>query len=75
MSKENMILVMIDECGSEVEVKRFTIGSELDEDYIEMWKEKKIEEAQENYPEARGFYFEDRREWGSLINQMIQEGW
>ena len=67
----NMILIMIDECGSEVEVDRFEIGTDLDEDYITLWKSMKIEQAQERFPEARGFYFEDRRNWNSMINAMI----
>lgn len=69
----NMILIMIDECGSEVEVDRFDIGTDLDEDYITLWKSMKIEQAQERFPEARSFYFEDRRNWNSLINQMIHD--
>ena len=68
----NMILVMIDECGDEIEVDRFTIGDELDEDYLEVWKSMKIAKAREEYEEARGFYFEDRRNWNSMINEMIR---
>ena len=67
----NMVLVMIDECGDEVEVDRYTIGNDLDEDYIEVWKSMKINKAREEYPEARNFYFEDRRNWNSMINAMI----
>ena len=69
----NMILIMIDECGDEVEVDRFTIGDELDEDYLEVWKMMKIEKARREYEEARGFYFEDRRNWNSMINMMIHD--
>ena len=68
---ENMILIMVDECGDEVEVARFRIGNELDEDYLEMWKWKKIDYYAEQYPEARSFYFEDRRHWNSLINSIL----
>lgn len=71
MSSENMILIMVDECGDEVEVERFTIGNDLDEDYIELWKETKISKYEEQYPEARYFYFEDRRNWNSMINRMM----
>jgi len=67
----NMILVMVDECGDEVEVDRYTIGNDLDEDYIELWQSMKIEKIREEYPEARNFYFEDRRNWNSMINAMI----
>lgn len=66
----NMILVMVDECGDEVEVNRFTVGNELDEDYLQIWQSMKIERAREAYPEARSFYFEDRRGWNSMINAM-----
>jgi len=67
----NMILIMVDECGDEIEVDRYTIGNDLDEDYIEVWKAMKIEKIREEYPEARNFYFEDRRNWNSMINAMI----
>lgn len=69
----NMILVMVDECGDEVEIDCFNIGDDLDEDYIEIWKEMKIDKARQEFEEARGFYFEDRRNWNSMINAMIHE--
>lgn len=75
MSRENMVLIMVDELGDEVEVARYTIGDELDEDYIELWQDKKISDAREEYPEAQRFYFEDRRDWQRQIYQMINEGW
>lgn len=67
----NMYLIMIDECGDEVEVDSFHIGNDLDEDYLDLWKSLKIQKARDEYPEARGFYFEDRRNWASLISQMM----
>ena len=51
-------LIMVDECGDEVKVETFNVGDELDEDYMELWKDRKIEKARENYPEAQRFYFE-----------------
>jgi hypothetical protein len=75
MSKENMVLIMVDELGDEVEVARYTIGNDLDEDYIELWQDKKISDAREEYPEAQRFYFEDRRDWNRQIYTMINEGW
>lgn len=69
--RDNMILIMVDECGDEIEVERFTIGDELDEDYMMLWKEQKIAKYEEQYPEARRFYFEDRRNWQSMINSML----
>ena len=71
--KDNMVLIMIDECGDEVEINRFTIGDDLDEDYIEIWQDKKIADAREEYPEARGFYFEDRRDWNRQIYDMMND--
>lgn len=74
----NMVLVMLDECGDEIEVDRFTLQLDLDEDEVEIWKDRKIQKASEQYPEARGFYFEDRRGWGRAIARMIAEdmgGW
>ena len=73
--KANMVLIMIDECGDEVEVERFTIGNELDEDYLELWKDKKREEARERYQEARDFYFEDRRNWNRMFYAMAMDDW
>ena len=70
---ENMILRVVDECGDEVEVARYSIGNDLDEDYIELWKDKKIADISERYPEAQRFYFEDRRNWSSLINMCIAD--
>ena len=69
--EDNMILIMVDECGDEVEVARFYIGDDLDEDYVELWIECKISKYREQYPEAQGFYFEDRRSWRHLINSML----
>lgn len=68
-----MILIMVDECGDEVEVNRYNIGEDLDEDYLEVWQDMKIAKAREEYPEARRFYFEDRRAWNSMIHAMICE--
>ena len=53
--KENMILVMIDECGDEIEVDRYALQLDLDEDELEVWKDRKIRKASERFPEARGF--------------------
>ena len=49
---------MVDECGDEVKVETFNVGNDLDEDYMELWKDRKIEKARESYPEAQRFYFE-----------------
>lgn len=69
---ENMILIMVDECGDEVEVARYSVSTEgefqMDEDELDIWKERKIAKAEAEWPEARGFHFEDRRDWGRRIN-------
>ena len=70
-----LVLIMVDECGDEVEVDRYKIGEDLDEEYMNLWKIMKIEEARENYPEARSFYFEDRRRWSQMIYASIREEW
>ena len=67
----NMILVMRDELGDEVVVERYTLRGLLDEDELELWQDRKIRQAEERFPEAQGFYWEDRRGWDSLINQML----
>ena len=64
-------MVMIDELGCDVIVDTFTISSELDSDYIEVWEEMKIAKARERYPEARGFYFEDSRDMQSTVDADV----
>lgn len=66
-------LIMVDECGDEVEVDRFTLHLDLDEDEVAVWQMRKIRQASERYPEAQGFYFEDRRRWSQTINRMLME--
>ena len=68
---DNMILVMIDECGDEVEIERFHLSDMIDEDELEIWQERKIRKAREEFPEAIDFYFEDRRHWDKLIRSML----
>ena len=69
--KENMILMMVDECGDEIEVDRYGLQLDLDEDELDVWKDRKVRQAYERYPEARGFYWEDRRNWDMLIAGML----
>ena len=64
-------MVMFDECGDEVVVDTFTISSELDSDYLEVWEEMKTAKARERYPEAMGFYFEDSRELNSMVDDDV----
>jgi len=72
---DNMILIMVDECGDEVEIERCHVSTEgefkMDEDELEIWKERKIAKAAEEHPEAQSFYFEDRRGWGHRINSGL----
>lgn len=68
---DNMILIMINECGEEVEIERFHLGLDLDEDELDIWKERKISKYYDIFPEARCIYFEDRRGWNELIHDMI----
>lgn len=69
----NYILIRIDECGDECEVERYTLNLDLDDDELEVWKARKYAVARERYPEARGFYFEDRRNWNSIIAMMMND--
>lgn len=71
MDNANMILIMVDECGDEVEIDRYTLHLELDEDELDIWKERKIDAAYDRFPEARGFYWEDRRGWQRMIASMM----
>ena len=64
-------MIMVDECGSEIVVDTFSISSELDSDYLEVWEEMKIAKAREKYPEAMGFYFEDSRELDSMVDDDV----
>lgn len=69
----NMYLVMIDECGDESYVDSYKLQLDLDEDELDIWKDRKITAASERYPEASGFYFEDRRDWNRRIYAMMRE--
>ena len=73
MADANMILVMVDECGEEAEIERFHLGLDLDEDELEIWQARKIDKARQIFPEARDFYFEDRRNWDVEIARQIAE--
>lgn len=73
--KDNMILIMVDECGDEVEVKRFHLSGLIDEDELEIWQTTKILKAYEEYPEAQNFYFEDRRDWDARIAYQLANPW
>lgn len=64
-------MVMIDECGSEVVVDTFSVSSELDSDYLEVWESMKMERARKRYPEAIGFYFEDSRDVDSMVDADV----
>lgn len=66
-------LIMIDECGDEVEIGSYNLHLDLDEDELEIWKNRKIERAEEEYPEAIGFYFEDRRNWNWMIAASMND--
>lgn len=66
-------LIMIDELGDEVEVETFKLNLLTDEDEIEVWKDIKVAKYTEMYPEAQGFYWEDRSQWGSIINAMLDD--
>lgn len=70
----NMILIMVDELGDEVVVERFTLTGLIDETEVEVWQERKIREAYDEYPEARHFYFEDRRGWSGRIAHALYNG-
>lgn len=66
-------LIMIDELGDEVEVESFNLHLLTDEDEIDVWKAVKEAKYAEMYPEARGFYWEDRSQWNSIINMMLND--
>lgn len=68
-----LVLIMVDECGCEVECETFVIGDDLDEDYLALWKDRKLSQYYEEYPEARRFYFENRSKWNSAINLMLND--
>ena len=57
-------MIMIDECGDEVIIDTLTAGNDLvDENYIKVWEDTKIEKAKKRFPEAYGFYFQDSRDF------------
>lgn len=66
-------LIMIDELGDEVEVASFDLHLITDEDELDIWKATKVTRYTELYPEAQGFYWEDRSQWSSAINRMLHD--
>lgn len=52
-------LIMVDECGDEVKVETFNVGNELDEDYMELWKDRKIEKQEKTIQKLNGFILND----------------
>lgn len=71
-------LIMVDECGDEVKVDTYQIGDELDEDYVELWQQIKIDKARERYPEAQRFYFErpfSSMSYSELCDYAWSMGW
>ena len=64
-------MVMVDECGSEIVIDTFSISSELDSDYLDVWEEMKVAKARQRYPEAMGFYFEDSRDFDSMVDDDV----
>lgn len=71
--EENMVLIVVDECGDEWTGEGWHLSDLLDEDEIEIWKERKIRAARERYPEARCIYIEDRRGWSRRIARDLHE--
>lgn len=66
-------LIMLDELGDEVEVASFDLHLITDGDELEVWKSIKVARYTELYPEAQGFYWEDRSQWNSIINAMLND--
>ena len=73
-----LTMIMIDECGDEVIVDTFWINDDLAEGYDEVWEDMKIEKAKKRFPEARGFYFQDSRDYmlhGYEDNYSDEDEW
>lgn len=71
-------LIMVDECGDEVKFDTYQIGDELDEDYVELWQQTKIDKARKRYPEAQRFYFErpfSDMSYSELCDYAFEMGW
>ena len=66
-------LIRRDELGDEQVVETFTLGEDLDADYLEVWKDMKIAKAQERWPEAQGFYFEDLDQLQRRVTAAVHE--
>ena len=67
-------MIMVDKYGDEFVVDTFTVGNDLDEEYMKVWENMKIEKARERYPEAYGFYFEDSRDV-QRYEDNYSDGW
>lgn len=64
--KCNYVLVGVDECGDEFYADWWIVEGDLDEDFFDLWQDIKLHNARERWPEARRFYFEDRRGWHNM---------
>ncbi len=57
----NMILMMVKMDGTEIELEAYKLPNDLWDAELEFWKMMKIGEVKASYPEARCFYFKDKR--------------
>ena len=59
---KELALILVDECGDDMEYGRWEIPANLDDDLMELWKDKKVSKMFEDYPEASGWYWMDYNE-------------
>lgn len=59
---KELALILVDECGDDMEYGRWEIPANLDDDLMELWKDKKVEKMFDEYPEASGWYWMDYSE-------------
>lgn len=65
---KKLALILTDECGDEVTAEVYELNLDLDEDELDIWQARKVRKLLEEYPEARGAYWEDRTNWARQFN-------
>lgn len=66
---------MYDELGDLVQIDEYPFPDieGIDEDFMEVWQERKAAQLRERFPEAQSFFFEDDRKWERAVNQARYE--
>ena len=65
---KKLALILVNEVGEELTAEVYDLHLDLDPDELDIWQERKARKLLEEYPEARGAYWEDRTNWARQFN-------